>query len=154
MNKKIKKIISLKMNKQAKKEKVDQLGIYKTIRKQMPRPGYAIEEGKDNAKRMRDFGGDGEIPNLQELTHEAEALSKIKGHMLGKWKEEKSPNGPFSINTCVICGDIVKVTDKPISGENDISGKAIDEECRKDNGQDSFSTLNVLKAKIQNAFLK
>lgn len=97
----------------------------KSVRKQMPKPGYAW--GDD---RPEYDGGVEEEATIGELEREALITCQdIRGHQMGEW--QRTTKGRKNISTCECqkCGKYVQVIDLPQPNEIDIGGTAVALSC-------------------------
>jgi hypothetical protein len=143
-----------------------QFDIYKTVRKPIAKPGYVMDDGQGYHRKIKELGDDEGPLSIQELMDEADKLAKIKGHMLCNWKEDINTSGAIATCSCILCDKVVQVIENPTSEEDDISGKAVFEDCGEDETLQSkeveptntnlsgLSDLTGLTSKIKDEFLK
>jgi hypothetical protein len=98
----------------------------KSIRKQMPNPSKIHDEYQEFDKRDEEFE-DMELPTLKELIHDAESITSIKGHTLGKWHNLSDTS---MTNTCINCQKSITVNSDPLQMELDIDGPASKDDCQ------------------------
>jgi hypothetical protein len=119
---------NMTIKKEAKKEKIkqnDSYNAYKSIRKPMPKPGYAMDDGLTNQHKIKDIGGEEDMASLDELKNEAAIACELKGHTLGNWKDF----GYIATNVCQYCNKQIIINTRPKPNEMDISGEAIITNC-------------------------
>lgn len=118
----------MKIYKATKKDnKPDSFNIYKSVRKQMPKPGFVMDDGLSPHHKLKDIGGYGEeeMVTLDDLKNEASIACELKGHTLGKWND----SGNISTNHCLACDKPIVVNTRPKPNEIDIDGEAIISDC-------------------------
>jgi hypothetical protein len=114
------------MRKAGKNDKNWQFETMKSIRKQMPKPSRMHDEDEEFDKRDDSYENM-ELPTLKELIHDAESITSIKGHTLGKWH---SLSDTSMTNTCINCQKSITVNSDPLQMELDIDGPASKDDCQ------------------------
>lgn len=107
-------------------KKYDQHDTFKSIRKPMPPPSYAMDDGDNKrSKQVVDFQSEDSITSIDDLMHEATVACELRGHKLDKWDVFENE----AMNKCILCGKDVQVIVNPRPNEIDIGGEAVALNC-------------------------